>query len=229
MNHDAFMSAWLDTLRAAGLLGYPDAPEDLIDVGNMARKYSLRVGMGAKQSAEPFLATMRLGWTWSPILAARVHTNEEDLLTELLGREQAEAVVTERPWIRVDVELHASLPWGKPLRLSDTRSLGRWTRGVLVALEPMLRSRTEVSPRGLRAVHAHLGEPEARVQCGSEGELLLLGVEVAAWRAVSLPRVSEVDDLLGGGTMSELDRLGRDAKAALAAWMGSLAGLLPKD
>jgi hypothetical protein len=58
---------------------------------------------------------------------------------------------------------------------------------------------------------------------------MLLGVEVAAWRAVSLPRVSEVEELLGGGTIRELERLGQDAKAALAAWTRSLTALLPKD
>lgn len=226
MNHDAFRAAWLDALQAIGLRGYPDRGEDLIDLGTMCRKHSLRVGMGHEQVAEPFFVTMLLGWTWTPVHSARTYTNEEDLLSELLGHEQARAVLTERPWVRVDVQLHATLPWGQPLRLEGADRLHRWTGEVTRALQPMLRSRVERNSAGIEAIHASIREPQARVECGGSGELLLLGVEVEAWRGVQLPRTSDVDDVLEDDTAPQLARLATDAGAALAAWTRSLALLL---
>lgn len=227
MDHDAFRAAWLEAQRAADLLTYPDLPEDLLDLRTMARKHSLRVGLGRKQMAEPFFVTMLLGWRWTPLDSARTFTNEEDLLSELLGREQARGVVTEQPWVRVDVDLHATLPWGQPLRLRGTEIMRRWIAEVPGAL-PMLRTKVERSARGVEAVHACLGEPEAHVRCGPSGDLLLLSVELKSWRAVRLSRASELEDVqLEGETMPELEQLAADARAALEAWTRSLQLLLP--
>lgn len=228
MDHDAFRATWLEALAAADLITYPDRSEDLVDLRTMERKHSLRVGMGRKQSVEPFFATMLLGWRWSPLDAARTFTSEEDLLTELLGREQARTVITERPWVRVDVELHATLPWGQPLRLRGPDDLRCWITEIPRVLEPMLRTKVERNGRGIEAVHACLGEPEARVSCDRSGALLLLGVELKFWRAVQLPRSSELDEVVpDGGTKDQLERLARDARAALVAWKQSLKLLLP--
>lgn len=94
----------------------------MIDVGTMARKHAVRIGLDAPQRAEPFLTSMRLGWTWSPVDSARTYTNEEDLVAELLGREQARGVITEPPWLRLDIELLATS------RMASHCALQRTTR-----------------------------------------------------------------------------------------------------
>ena len=226
MNHETFRTAWLDALRAQGLLSRFDFSEDLIDTRTMARKHSVRIGLDMPQHAEPFLASMRLRWTWTPVHSARTYTNEEDLLSELLGREQAHAVVTEPPWVRVDIEMHATLPYGNPLRMQGPDALRQWTREATRALEPTLRSKVEFNAEGVDAVHAYLGEPEARVKWNDSSELLLLGVELASWRGVELPRVSDVDSPFEADTASQLERLAADARAAFAAWTRSLTMLL---
>jgi hypothetical protein len=83
MDHDRFRSAWLEALRAASVLHYPDRPEDLLDLGTMSRKHTLRVGLGHARTSGPLFATMLLSWTWTPVHSARTYTNEDDLLTDL--------------------------------------------------------------------------------------------------------------------------------------------------
>jgi hypothetical protein len=228
MKHEPVRTAWLDALRSQALLSRFDFSEDLIDIRTMARKHSVRIGLDMPQYAEPFLASMRLGWTWTPVHSARTYTNEDDMLSELLGREQADTVVTEPPWVRVDIEMHATLPFGNPLRTQGPDALRRWTREATRALEPTLRTKVERNAHGVEAVHACLGEPEARVQWNDSSELLLLGVELASWRGVELPRASDVDSPFEADTATQLQRLAVDAHAAFAAWTRSLMLLLPK-
>jgi hypothetical protein len=226
MDHDAFREAWLDALRDEELLRYPDRPDDRIELAKMSREHSVRIGMGHRQQAEPFFVSMVLGWTWSPVHAARSYTNEEDLLSELLGRKQAQDLITERPWLRLDVKLCAKMPYGKPLPLRGAKSLQRWTDKVMHDLKPFLRTRVEGTKR-VEAIHAHLGEPEARTRCDGAGELALLGVELDAWRAVTLPRESDTAELITvDATAISLQRFAKDVRGAFAAWSASLGVLL---
>ncbi len=189
----------------------------------------MRVGLGRVRTGEPLCSTMVLGWTWSPVHAARTYTNEDDLLTELLGRKQAEHAVIEVPWLRVDIQLCAYAPYGEPIRLDGTARLQRWTTEVPRVLRPYLRDKIERSTRGIEAVHGAVGEPEAHVQCHASGELLLLGVELEAWRSVQLPRASDrAVEVFEGETSSQLARLAEDTGAAFAAWTKSLALLLSR-
>lgn len=226
MDHDAFREAWLDALRSEELLRYPDRPDDRIDLAKMSREHSVRIGMGHRQQAEPFFVSMVLSWTWSPVQAARTYTNEEDLLSDLLGRQQAQDLVTERPWLRLDVKLCANMPYGKPLPLRRAKSLQRWTDKVTHDLKPFLRTRVEGTTR-VDSIHAYLGEPEARTQCDGAGELVLLGVELEAWRAVTLPRESDTAELINVDTTGmSLERFAKDVRGAFAAWSSSLTALL---
>jgi hypothetical protein len=47
-----------------------------------------------------------------------------DVLSEMLGRDQAEGLVTEKPCIRVDIKLSARAPYDNPL---PTASKAAWT------------------------------------------------------------------------------------------------------
>jgi hypothetical protein len=226
MDHDAFREAWLDALRDEELLRYPDRPDDRIDLAKMSREHSVRIGMGHRQQAEPFFVSMVLSWTWSPVHAARTYTNEEDLLSDLLGRKQAQDLVTEPPWLRLDVKLCANMPYGKPLSLKGAKSLQRWTDKVTHDLKPFLRTRVEGTKK-IEAIHAHLGGPEARMQCDGAGELVLLAVELEAWRAITLPRESDTAELSTVDTTAiSLQRFAKDARRAFAAWSASMGVLV---
>lgn len=227
MNYDEFRAAWLDALATAGVSAFPDRPEDLIDLRSTERRHCVRTGLSRAQRANPLFATMELSWTWSPLHSARTCSNEDDLLTELLGRERAQDVIVECPWLRVDIRLCATAPYGEPIRLNDTAALRRWTTEVTRLLQPYLRTKIERSSGSLEAIHGTVSEPEARVHCQASGELQLLGVQLEAWRSVQLPQLSErVVEVFEDETASQLAKLARDANAALEVWTKSLAMLL---
>jgi len=57
-----------------------------------------------RQDAPPFHTSAAIEWRWGALATARTATTEEDMLTELLGREDAHDVETERAWLRVDID-----------------------------------------------------------------------------------------------------------------------------
>jgi hypothetical protein len=61
------------------------------------------------QPTSLFYVTATLSWRWDAALSARSATAEEDLLVEILGRDGS-YLVTEQPWLRVDVTLNATVP-----------------------------------------------------------------------------------------------------------------------
>jgi hypothetical protein len=227
MDHDRFRSAWLEALRAASVLHYPDRPEDLLDLGTMSRKHTLRVGLGHARTSGPLFATMLLSWTWTPVHSARTYTNEDDLLTDLLGRDLPQDTLLEPAWIRIDIQLCATTPYGEPIPLDDTESLRRWTAETPRMLQPYLRDIIETGPRGIEAIHGTVSDPEARVACHPSGSLQLLSVELEAWRSIQLPQASDrAVELLEDDTSTQLTRLAKDAGRAFDAWKKSLAILI---
>jgi hypothetical protein len=69
--------------------------------------------------------TSWLSWRWDALQTARTATREEDVLEELLGRDGYN-LVTERPWLRVDVTLRATLPLDSPLPMPGAEAWRRW-------------------------------------------------------------------------------------------------------
>lgn len=59
------------------------------------------------QDALPFHVTAKLSWKWDAMNTVRGTTRDEDVLSEPLGRDQAQDLVTEKPCVR-DIKLRAS-------------------------------------------------------------------------------------------------------------------------
>jgi hypothetical protein len=228
MDHDTFRRAWLDALADVGLQATPPTPEDTLELRTLDRRHSARVVAFPEPRLEPFTASIELAWRWTPLLSARSRTSEEDMLSELLGRAHTE-LVTELPWLRVDVHLRATLPWGRPIPVPNGASLTRWQLAVATALQPFLRTRAERVGRKLEAVHAYLGTPELKVACSEDGELQLLELELEAWRGVTLPRATQLEEIESGFDVADqLAKLAGDARDAFAKWKDSLLPLLPR-
>src|SRR5437762_14099904 len=76
-----------DALQEAGLFFHGgDSHVETIDLADTARRWKVYVFRAALRSVEPFHVSAEISFYWTPTDAARAHTCEENLLTELLGR-----------------------------------------------------------------------------------------------------------------------------------------------
>ena len=131
--------------------------------------------------------TASLSWEWDAALAARSAATEEDLLIEVLGQDSY-YLVTQRPWLRVDVTLCASLPVDSPIPMPDSSAWRRWAAEVVSRLSPLLPIESEEDDHGL-VVLSSRSNPAARLRCDpNNGELHLTRVELSAWQGIDLPR-----------------------------------------
>ncbi len=223
MTYEEFKLAWSDALRGSGLglIGL-DPVRETLELRTMDRRCE-SVIEPRPQDVEPFHVGGALSWRWDVLQAARTRTSEENMLTELLGRESARRR-TERPWLRVDVEIHASLPWGQEMPMPSSDVWSAWTTeaiGRFDAIEPLVpAARTREGRHGLPEILAWQGEPVARVICGLGGELRLESVKIAAWQAIELPRLwsdsSRKPDPWPG---EQLVAMFARVRAALHAWL----------
>jgi hypothetical protein len=228
MNYDTFRAAWDEALRNAGLLSSQDHPEETITLGNMERRYTLRVGMATAKRPEPFSSSMKLTWNWDALHSARTQTTEEDALTEFLGRKAAQDRQTDLPWLRVDVALAGGLDWDRPFLLPSQETWRAWVSEVMAPMEALLPAAGRKQPDGATTVLSWRGEPEAQVRCGPAGEIWLLGVELAAWQGINLPR--QWDDPQrkpDEGPEKHLADLAQRWRNALEIWSKGLKMLLP--
>lgn len=216
MNYDQFRTLFEEALRAARMMRPFSRREETISLGGMSRAYETRVALGT-QSPPPFYVTATLCWKWDAALSARFATTEEDLLTEILGRDGS-YLVTERPWLRVDVKLNASLPWGEPLPMPASDAWQRWASEVVARLSPLLPADSE-EVEGELQVLSWCGEPEAEVQCGTDGRLFVTGVYLSAWQGIDLPRQWDNPDRAPDPWPDEqLDDLAERLRQALVEW-----------
>lgn len=221
MNYDQFRTLLHEALGGAGLMPFSIRPTETIDLGCMSRRYSVIVYLSERRQTEPFAVTATVEWEWDAALAARSATTEEDLLTELLGRD-GYYLVTEPPWLRVEVTLSAALPWDAPLPMPNGDAWRRWAAEVTERLSLLLPTESEEHEHGLRVLSSR-SEPEGRFRCGPDGQLWLTRVELSAWQGIDLPRQwdnpdremdEEPDAQLG-------DWAGR-VRRALEEWEGAL-------
>jgi len=222
MTYDEFRETWLLALRESGLQIFGvDALQE-----SLALRALDRIGesiVGPYPRADPFPVCAKFRWRWDALNTARTATCEEDLLTELAGRDEAARMRTQRPRLRVDISLRASLPKASPMPLPSKAKWSNWTSDVMHTLAsrtPMVPADTSREDRrGRLAILAYQGEPEANVHCGRDGELKLAALEVAAWQAIELAR--KWDDSSrrpDQGVGEQLDQMFTRVKVALGAW-----------
>jgi hypothetical protein len=186
MNYEDLRQLWHQVLQDAGLMQLHDRPKETVELRDMTRRHELFVGMGRWKRYEPFSVAARLDWTWDALLSTRGAWQEEEVLRELVGDDHM-GMDTVRPWLRIDVRLSASLPWGSPLPMPDAATRQRWMLAVEKRVKPLLPTDAEWA-EGLPSILSHCSEPEVKAECDAQGNLLLTGVRLSAWQGIDLPR-----------------------------------------
>lgn len=233
MTYDEFKQAWSRALHDSGLphVGAREGKETL-DLRSMDRTFESYVEPLGGQDAGPFHVAATLSWRWDSFLTARTATTEEDMLSELIGREKAHEVQTEPSWLRVDVKLHASLLHGKPIPMPAPSVWAKWTRevrGRLEKFEPLVPEEGVREGRdGRLEILAWQEEPVAKVVCGAGGELKLQQIKLSAGQVIELPRrwddsAREADE----HPARQLQELFERLRPALHAWMEVMDHLVP--
>lgn len=226
MNYDQFRAVWQDTLDAAGLLPFPPQPTEAVELGWLSRMYEINVSLRSIQRAGPFYINAGLSWRWDAALAARSATTEEDLLVEVLGQD-GYYLVTEQPWLRVDVTLRATLPMDSPLSMPGDDAWKQWVAEVTCRLARILPSAGEEN-EDIEESLCWRGEPEARLRCDPDGRLYLTGVYLAAWQGIDLPRQWDNPDREPDGWPEHtLTDFATRVRGALQEWEGCLMHLHP--
>lgn len=226
MRYEDFKLAWDEALRESRLpvIGGVHGGEESLDLRSMDRHYQLYVEPLGGQDVKPFHVTATLSWRWSTTQTARSRSTEEDLLTELLGREGSWEIETEPPWLRVDIALGASAPYGKPLPLPSKAIWAKWVReamGRLESIEPVIpEENVREADDGQLEILAWRGEPVIKAVCAADGELKLEQVELSAWQAIVLPRQWDGSDREPDEhPHRQLREMFQRVRSALHAWM----------
>ncbi len=233
MNYDMFRTLWHEALETARLTDLSFDPIEVVELDGMSRTHEIIVGLSGAQETSPFYVTATLHWRWDAVLSARSATTEEDLLVEILGQDGS-YLVTEQPWLRVDVTLNATLPLGSPLPMPGVDAWRRWMAAVGARLFPLLPINWTYGeylfeegywPRVLSARE----EPEVRLRCDPDGRLRLAGVYLAAWQGVDLPRQWDDPDREPDDWPEQtLAEFTHRVRQALHEWEGCLKILAPE-
>ena len=236
MTYEEFMQAWVLARKESGLplLGAHEGKETL-DTRSLSRTFEMYVEPLGGQEAEPFHIAAALSWRWDALMTARTATTEEDMLTQVLGRERVggHKVRTEPSPLRVDVSLRASLPYGKAIAMPTPMVWARWAREVherLEHIEPLVPKKTTREARdGQLEILAWQTDPTAKVACEPGGELRLEAVEIAAGQLIELPRHwDDSERRADEHPAGQLHELFHRVRASLHAWMQAVDHLLPR-
>ena len=237
VTYDEFKHAWILARQESGLpLLSAYEGDETLDPRSLSRTFETFVEPLGGQEAEPFHVAAALSWRWDALATARTVTTEEDMLTEVLGRERVwgHKPRTERSPLRVDVSLRASLPYGKAIPMPSSPTWAKWAReahGRLERIEPLVPEKTTREGRdGRLEILAWQGDPVAKVICGVDGDLKLESVEIAAGQVIELPRRwDDTDRKPDEHPAVQLHELFARVRAALHAWMQAADHLRPRD
>jgi hypothetical protein len=202
-----------------------DRRVETIDLEDTVRHWKVLVHRMTPTQAEPFHVFAAVEFDWSPVDAARAYTCEEDLLTELLGRTRR-SPRTERRWTRVDLSLHATLPYGSTTSIPERQSFGGWTAAVVEKADAAFTHVEEKSGRIVAVLGGH-GDLEVQAHCSRDGLVSLSGVAISGFRMLRVPRVWDSPERRAAEADShrEFTRLARTFTTALADWTENVCAL----
>jgi len=215
-----------DALQEVGLFFHDtDRRVETVDLADTVRTWKIYVCRAVPPSAKPFHVSAVIGFEWCPVDAARAYTCEEDLLTELVGRRRR-PLRTERRWTRVDLSLHASLPYGSTTSIPEPHVFGAWSAAVVEQANAAL---TEIEEKKGRVVAVLGGHEDIEVQahCKPDGVVSLKAVAISGFRTVRVPRVWDSPERREADRdpRDELGQLARRFKTALDEWTKSVSAL----
>lgn len=135
MTYEEFRAAFMAALRRSKLEMIGLWPDEEINLRTTDRRFEVHVEPLGGSDAEPFHVSATVSWRWDALLTARAATTEDDMLTELFSRSEAVDMDAALPRVRIDLKLHASLPWGKPLPMPSRSAWSSWARETMGRLE----------------------------------------------------------------------------------------------
>ena len=229
MRYNEFRDQLESALQEAGLfLCGADRRVETIDLVDTVRRWNVYIysaHRASPQSTEPFSVSAEIGFEWSPVDAARAYTCEEDLLTELAGRRRRPIRTTCR-WTRIDLALHAGLPYGSTTSMPEPRLFGAWTASVLHSADAAFTDMEQKNGRVVSIVGGH-GEVEMQAHCNPDGAVSMKALSISGFRTVRVARTWDDPDrrVEEKDSRDELGRLARRFKSALEEWTKSVAEL----
>lgn len=232
MNYESFKATFDFARQQSGLPLIGLGGHEKLDPASLDRDYVVHLEPIGRDITPPFHLSASVSFSWDALLTGRMLTTEEDMLVQLLGREKADAVDSEEPWVRVDIKLRAGLTWGKSLPMPSPEAWTTWIHETLTRLETVERVVSDDVvrdlPDGSHAVLAWQGDPVLRLRCDPSGELRLEEVEVKAFQGIDLPRQWDDPDRHDDVDVEgQLDRLFARVRAASFAWGEMVDHLLP--
>jgi hypothetical protein len=226
MDYDSFRAAWTSALHRSGLRRIDLHPTETIELRTMDRTYQTIIEPLGGQDAAPFYVMAKLSWTWDALGNTRGWLGDESVLKQLIGRDAAAEMPTEKCFLRVDLELSATAPYRHPLPMPSPAVWQKWARETMQRLdsvEPLVPAETwRDTTSGVCELLAVQDVPKATAQCTPEGELRLERVEASAWQLVEVPRVFLEADEPSAPMDRQLAELFARLRAALSDWTQSL-------
>jgi hypothetical protein len=198
---------------------------ETIELANNERHWKVYLHEPAPASADPFHVSAEIGFEWSPFDAARAHTCEEDLLTQLMGRKKR-LPRTERRWKRIDLSLHAGLPYGSTTAVPEPQLFAAWTASILEKVHGAFAD-VEVKEGRIVAVLGAHEDLDVQACCLPDGVVSLKGLAISGFRIVHLPRIWDDPERRKAekDPHADLDRLARTFKTTLDEWTKSVSEL----
>ncbi len=219
MRYDEFRDSLFGALGDAGLRPHLGRPTESIDLTTTTRRWQAALGESIPQRSEPFLVSAVVSFEWDPVESARTYTTEEDLLTELLGRDEDPPETMPR-LLRTDIVLRATLPYDSRVPMPGRKTWRSWSLRVDDELSSFLPTDAAQHEAGSVIVTGARGKVEAESICSDSGELCLSAVSLASWHGVVPPRIRDaVDEEPEGDIERQLQKLAERYRRAYDAWM----------
>ena len=233
MNYEDFKATFMAALRDSRIPVMGSSNERL-DLQHMDRTFEVFLQPLGDQDVEPFFVSGKVWWQWRALHTARTSTREEDMLNTLFGGgEDVFGMDTDKPSLRVDIQMQANLLWGHGMPLPKRTVWAKWAHEVHTRLEYIERVVQEETSRqiedGRPEILAWRGDPEARVVVGAAGELTLEQVKVSAFQIIELPRIwDDPEREADAHPHAQLNAMFTRIRSSLHAWKECVDHLITK-